>query len=95
MKRPDLRSHVGVCLACHHWQIDIRIGAISDLGGWVGVMTAIGEAHREHTSRECVNQGGRIKFDGQWVEPPTMPVSGKPADGTLALEPLPRWWAAR
>jgi hypothetical protein len=92
--RPDLRKHVGVCMTCEHWQVDVRPGAISDLGGWLEAMRAIGEAHHEHIRDECANAGGRVKFAGQWAEPPLM-ESGKPADGTLALHPLPRWWVAK
>ncbi|WP_067428478.1 hypothetical protein [Nocardioides jensenii] len=94
-KRPDLRKHVGVCMTCRHWQIDVRPGAISDLGGWLVAMRAIGEAHAEHIRDECPNAGGRLKWvSGEWVDAPLMD-SGKPADGTLALEPTPRWWVAR
>lgn len=90
--RPDLRRYVGVCLSCQHWQIDVRPGAISDLGGWREAMQAIAWDHSRHLL-ECPGAGGRIKFDGRWVEPPKM-QDGKPATGTLALEPLPRWWVA-
>jgi hypothetical protein len=97
-KRPDLRKYVGVCLTCNHWQVDIRPGAISDLGGWLDAMRAIGEAHAAHVGATadpdaalCPGAGGRVKFQGQWAEPPKM-GSGKDADGTLALQPLPRWW---
>lgn len=100
-QRPDLRRYVGVCLTCNAWQVDVRPGAISDLGGWQEAMRAIGEAHAAHIGStrnpdpdQCVGAGGRVKYDGQWVDPPLM-KSGKPADGTLALEPLPRWWVAR
>jgi hypothetical protein len=100
--RPNLRKYVGVCMTCNHWQIDVRSGAISDLGGWLEAMKAIGEAHAAHIGAGptphaeslCAGAGGRVKFGEQWVEPPTM-KSGKPADGTLALQPLPRWWSAR
>jgi len=91
--RPDLRRYVGVCMTCEHWQVDVRPGAISDLGGWREAMRTIGEAHVDHINAECVNAGGRVKFAGQWAEPPTM-GDGKPASGTIALHPLPRWWAA-
>jgi hypothetical protein len=100
-QRPDLRRCVGVCLTCNHWQVDVRAGAISDLGGWLEAMRAIGEAHGAHIGastapdvEQCPGAGGRVKYEGQWVEPPLM-GSGKPADGTLALQPLPRWWVAR
>lgn len=91
--RPDLRQHVALCMSCEHWQVDVRPSSIRDLGGWVGSMKAIALAHHEHLS-ECPGAGGRVKFNGQWVEPPRM-QSGKPADGTLAMMPLPRWWVAR
>lgn len=100
-KRPDLRRYVGVCMTCRHWQVDVRAGAISDLGGWLEAMKAIGEAHAAHIGstptpdvEQCPGAGGRVKFGDQWAEPPRM-ESGKLADGTLALEPLPRWWVAR
>ena len=93
-QRPDLRRYVGVCMTCHHWQVDVRAGAISDLGGWLQAMKAIGQAHADHIHGECPNAGGRVQFDGQWVEAPVM-ESGKAADGTLALQPLPRWWVSR
>jgi hypothetical protein len=35
-----------------------------------------------------------VKYEGQWVDPPKM-QGGNDADGTLALEPLPRWWVTR
>lgn len=92
--RPDIRRHVGACMSCNHWQVDVRPGAVSDLGGWLAAMRAIGEAYHEHIYNECANAGGRIKFGDQWVEPPKM-ESGNPADGTLALHPLPRWWVTR
>ena len=97
-KRPDLRRHVGVCLTCNHWQVDVRPGAISDLGGWLEAVRAIGEAHSAHVGMStqpddevCPGAGGRVKVLGQWTEPPKM-ESGDPATGTLALHPLPRWW---
>ena len=91
-QRPDLRRYVAVCMTCRHWQVDVRPGAISDLGGWTEAMRAIGEAHVEHLE-DCPGAGGRVKFGDRWVEPPTM-KSGKVADGTLELRPLPRWWVA-
>ena len=91
--RPDLRRYQGVCLSCEHWQVDIRPGAVSDLGGWLPAMQEIARAHAAHLADECPNPGGRIRFEGSWVEPPKM-NSGKPAEGTLALEPLPRWWVS-
>jgi hypothetical protein len=101
-KRPDLRRYVGVCLTCHHWQVDLRGGAISDLGGWLEAMKAIGEAHAAHVGALgtdpdadlCPGAGGRVKFGDRWVDPPKM-TSGNDADGTLALHPLPRWWVTK
>ena len=99
--RPDLRRHVGVCMSCRHWQIDIRPGAIADLGGWQQALREIGEAHAAHVgmSKEpdadiCPGAGGRIKYGDQWVEPPLM-ESGNVADGTLEIQPLPRWWVTK
>lgn len=94
MSRPDIRKHVGVCMTCDHWQVDVRPGAVSDLGGWLAAMKTIGEAHADHIREECVNAGGRVKFQGQWAEPPKM-SDGETATGTIALHPLPRWWVAR
>jgi hypothetical protein len=100
-RRPDLRRYVGVCMTCRHWQVDVRSAAISDLGGWLDAMRAIGEAHAAHVGAtatpdadRCPGAGGRVKYEGQWVEPPKM-KGGNAADGTLALEPLPRWWVTR
>jgi hypothetical protein len=98
--RPNLRLYQGVCLSCQNWQIDVRPGAISDLGGWREAMQAIAAAHAAHLGvdnpeldgENCPGAGGRVKFNGQWVEPPRM-SDGKPASGTLALEPFPRWWS--
>ena len=89
-------------MSCHNWQIDVRPGAISDLGGWLEAMQAIGLAHAAHIGVDspeldeetCPGAGGRVKFNGQWVEPPRM-SDGKPATGMLALEPFPRWWSPR
>lgn len=89
---PDLRRYVAVCMTCNHWQIDVRPGAISDLGGWLESMKAIGEEHVAHLE-DCPGAGGRVNFAGQWVDPPRM-KSGKEATGTMALHPLPRWWVA-
>lgn len=90
--RPDLRRYVAVCMTCSHWQIDVRPGAISDLGGWVEAMRAIGEEHVVHLE-DCPGAGGRVKFGDRWVDAPLM-KSGRVADGTLALTPVPRWWVA-
>ena len=91
--RPDLRRSVGVCMTCHHWQVDVRPSAISDMGGWNAAMWAIGEAHLEHLS-ECPGAGGRINFAGRWVDAPKM-SGGKPAEGTIGMHPTPAWWVAR
>lgn len=90
---PDVRRYVATCMSCEHWQIDVRPGAVSDLGGSQAALMAIAEAHVEHL-KECPGAGGRVKFNGQWAEPPLM-ASGKPSDGTLALNLLPVWWVIR
>ena len=99
--RPDLRRYQGVCMSCHNWQIDVRPGAISDLGGWLEAMKAIGLAHAAHIGKSttpdgetCPGANDRVNLYGRWVEPPRM-ESGHPAEGTLALEPFPRWWSPR
>lgn len=93
MSTPDIRRYVGVCMACHHWQCDVRPGAVSDLGGSQAALMALAEAHNEHRA-DCPNDAGRIRFGGQWVERPDM-ASGKQADAVLQMEPLPRWWVTR
>lgn len=92
-QRPDLRRHVCVCTACNHWQIDVRAGAISDLGGWLPALEAMALEHSLHLN-ECVNAEGRINVMGKWVEPPLM-SDGKPANGTLVFYPVPRWWVTQ
>lgn len=92
-RRPDVRRYVAVCMTCRHWQIDVRPGAVSDLGGGQPALMAMAEAHNEHL-QECPGAGGRVNFQGQWVEPPLM-ESGKPGTGTLELSPFPLWWVAR
>lgn len=92
-RRPDIRRCVGVCMACRHWQVDVRPGAVSDLGGGQPALITMAEAHAAHLS-DCPGAGGRINFAGQWVEPPLM-ASGKRADGTMELHPTPRWWVVR
>lgn len=89
---PDVRRCVASCMACHHWQIDVRPGAVSGLGGAQPALIAMGQAHADHLN-ECPGEGGRVRFQGRWVDPPRM-SSGKTADGTLQLEPLPRWWVS-
>ena len=93
-ERPDLRRYQAVCMSCEHWQVDVRAGAISDLGGWMPAMKAVARAHSEHVFNECPNAGGRIKFEGKWVERPTM-KSGNEPTGVLALQPFPRWWVTK
>lgn len=93
MSTPDVRKYVGVCMACHHWQIDVRAGAVSDLGGAQDAMWALAQAHSEHLP-DCPGAGGRIKFNDQWVEPPKM-SDGKTATGTMMFQPLPAWWVTR
>lgn len=90
---PQVREVVLVCLACHHWQVDVRSGAVSDLGGNRAAMWAAGEAHHEHLP-DCPGAGGRVKVLGQWVERPAM-SDGKQADGLMGAVPLPRWWVSR
>lgn len=92
-RAPDMRRYVASCMACHHWQIDARPAAVSDFGGSRPALMAMAEAHVEHLE-ECPGAGGRIRFEGQWVEPPLM-QSGKPSDGTMQLQPFPRWWVTR
>lgn len=89
----DIRRYVGVCMSCHHWQIDVRPGAVSDLGGSRPALMAMAEAQAEHL-KDCPGAGGRVKFGDRWVEPVRM-SSGNPADGMLQMEPLPRWWVSR
>jgi hypothetical protein len=92
-KSPDLRRFVGVCMTCRHWQIDIRPGAISDLGGGRDALMAIAQAHADHLD-QCPGAGGRVNFNGQWVTAPLM-ESGNEATGTLEFNPLPRWWVSK
>ena len=66
---PDLRRYVAVCTTCRHWQLDIRPGAISDLGGARDALWAIGLAHSEHIRDDCPGAGGRVNLDGRWVLP--------------------------
>lgn len=95
MKRPDLRRCVVVCLACWHWQADVRAGALSDVGGWLETMKALAWAHAEHIhAGECVGAGGRVKYQGQWVEPPPFEDGTRPT-GVLGFVPLPAWWVAK
>lgn len=92
-RTPDIRRYVGSCMACHHWQVDVRPGAVSDLGGAQAAFTALAEAHNEHLV-DCPNAGGRVRFNGQWAEPPRM-SDGSTATGTMQMEPLPLWWVTR
>lgn len=90
---PDVRRYVGSCMTCHHWQIDVRPGAVSDLGGAQPALMAMAEAHFEHL-KDCPGAGGRVQIDGRWVDPPLM-SEGKPSDGTMQMDLLPRWWVTR
>lgn len=92
-RTPDIRRYIGVCMACHHWQVDVRPGAVSDLGGAQPALMAIAQAHVEHLD-DCPAGAGRVKFGDTWVEPPRM-ESGRRADGTLEMQPFPRWWVTR
>lgn len=91
---PDVRLYVGVCMTCRHWQIDVRPGAVSDLGGARDALMAIGYAHADHL-KDCPGAGGRVQFEGQWVDPPLMQDGKTEATGTIEFNPLPRWWVAR
>lgn len=93
MKAVDLRRYVGICMTCEHWQIDVRPGAISDLGGWREVLQTCAREQAAHLT-DCPGAGGRVKFEGRWVEPIKM-ANGNPATGSLAFHPLPRWWVAK
>ena len=90
---PDIRRYVGVCMGCHHWQIDVRPAAVSDLGGSRATLMLVAEENAEHL-KECPGAGGRVRFGDQWVERMRM-TNGDPADGMLQMEPLPRWWVTR
>lgn len=92
MSVPRLRLYVGVCSGCLHWQVDVRPQAIREFGSNDAAARALVEAHAEHVRGDCPGgDTGRIKVNDQWVERPVM-ESGKPADGILVMEPLPRWW---
>lgn len=93
MSVPDVRRYVGVCMSCRNWQIDVRPGAVSDLGGGQPAFWAVGEASADHL-RDCPGAGGRVKFGDQWVEPLRM-SGGQQADGSLEMQPFPRWWVAK
>lgn len=88
MSAPDPTAYVASCLRCDTWQIDAPPRARASLGV-DGVLWAIGEATHEHqvldhpdVAYEPVTYGGA---------PVTM-GSGKPANGGLVMQPLPRWW---
>lgn len=88
--RPNITDGVWVCMACHHWQIDVLRRAVSDDPD---IWHALASAHVSHQS-ECPGAEGRINVAGQWVDRPVM-TSGKPADTVLGLMPWPRWWVTR
>ena len=90
---PDVRRYVGVCMTCRHWQVDVRPGAVSDLGGARPALMAMAQAHADHLP-DCPGAGGRVQYEGQWVEPPLM-QDGRESSGSLELSPLPRWWVTR
>lgn len=92
-RSPDVRKYVGLCMACEHWQVDVRPGAVSDLGGAQSATWALAQAHSEHIA-DCPGAGGRVKYQGQWVEAPRM-SDGQSATGALMFQPFPRWWVAR
>lgn len=91
-RTPDIRRYVGVCMTCRHWQIDVRPGGVSDLGGARPTHMAMVEEHRAHLT-DCPGAGGRVIFEGQWVEAPLM--DGRPVAGAMELNLLPRWWVTR
>ena len=91
---PDVRRYVGVCMTCRHWQIDVRPAAVSDLGGARLALEAMASAQAEHLATECPGAGGRVSFNGQWVDPPLM-KDGQQSTGSLEFNPLPRWWVTR
>lgn len=93
MKGPDVRRVIAVCMSCHHWQVDVRQGAVSDLGGSIPALTAMAAANADHLN-DCPGAGGRIRFGDQWVDPPKM-QDGNPATGTMALHPMPAWWVTK
>lgn len=90
---PDVRRYVGVCMTCRHWQIDVRPGAVSDFGGVQPALMVIAQEHADHLA-ECPGSGGRVQYNGQWVDPPLM-QDGRESSGSLEFNPLPRWWVDR
>lgn len=93
MPTPDARRYIAVCMACQHWQCDIRPGAVSDLGGSHPALMAVAQAHVGHLA-DCVGADGRIKVGDQWVERPSL-SDGKTADGVMEMHPFPPWWVVR
>lgn len=89
----DVRQFVASCMACHHWQIDVRPGAVSDLGGSWAALILMAEAHAAHLP-DCPAGKGRVRFETQWVDMPKMP-DGATADGLMQMDLLPRWWVTR
>lgn len=82
-----------VCLACHHWQVDVSNAVRQELGGSKPALWAIAQAHVEHL-KECPGEGGRVKVLGQWVERPAM-AGGQQAEGVMGFVPFPPWWRQR
>lgn len=80
-------------MACHNWQVDVRPGAVSDLGGARDALMVLAWAHHEHVA-DCPAAGGRIRFEGKWVDPPKM-SDGTTPSGLMQLNPVPKWWVAR
>lgn len=93
MSVPEVTAGALVCLACHHWQIDIPPRARRDLGGARAALVVVSEEYAAHLAG-CVGAGGRIKIQGHWVDRPAM-SDGRPADGTLGMVPFPRWWVTK
>lgn len=94
MSGPDLRTFVLICTGCDDWTLDVPPRAVSDFGGQNPAAWAVGEAHAEHVQTCPGGTVGRVKVQGQWAERPLM-TGGKPADGVMVSEPLPRWWVWR
>lgn len=94
MTAPDIRKVVASCSRCHHWQIDVRPGAVSDLGGAQEAFMAIAYAHLDHLPECPAGDEGRIRVNGVWVDPPKM-SDGAPATAALEMQHVPPWWVVR
>lgn len=94
MRGLDVTRTVWVCMACHHWQVDIHPRGRSEHGGTAEVMRAVAQAHHDDHHADCPGAGGRVKFNDQWVDPPKLP-DGRQADAALSGVHLPRWWVWR